>query len=66
MNTNDDKETLLFELERINELIDTYKLVQSYHGCDSWKDVFSREFNRLNDLKTAVEVALKNLENGIW
>jgi hypothetical protein len=56
MNTNDDKETLLFELERINELIDTYKLVQSYH---SWKDVFSREFNRLNDLKTAVEVALK-------
>lgn len=58
-----DKELLYKELDRVTHLITTYQVVKKYHKCDSWQDVFEKEFDRLYDLKDAIEVAIENLKN---
>ncbi len=43
-----------------------YELIYSFHGCDSWEDIF-RDYdeNILNDKAIGVEIALKEIEEQI-
>ena len=43
-----------------------YDLIYSYHGCDSWEDIF-RDYSRslLNDKAEGVEIAIESIDEKI-
>jgi len=62
-----------WSLVEIKQLLDIYfiiskkeshifRLIYSYHGCDSWKDIF-RDYNTiyLKDKADGIEIAIKEL-----
>lgn len=52
------------ELEKIDASLVALEIAQSYHGCDSYEDIFDKEFHRLMELKDAVEIAIESIESG--
>uniref|UniRef100_A0A6C0IWK8 Uncharacterized protein n=1 Tax=viral metagenome TaxID=1070528 RepID=A0A6C0IWK8_9ZZZZ len=66
-----------WSLDEIKQLLDIYfiiskkethifKLIYSYHGCDSWEDIF-RNYNiqYLNDKVDGVEIAINEVNQQI-
>ena len=66
-----------WNLEEKKQLLDIYhiisqketnifNLIQKYHGCDSWEDIF-RDYNEryLEDKTVGVEVAIEAITNEI-
>jgi translation initiation factor 2 beta subunit (eIF-2beta)/eIF-5 len=51
------------ELEKIDASLVALEVAQSYHGCDSYDDIFDKEFHRLIELKHAVEIAIDTIES---
>jgi hypothetical protein len=43
-----------------------FDLIYSYHGCDSWEDIFrDYDSNRLNDKTEGVEIAIEEITERI-
>ena len=66
-----------WSLEEKKQLLDIYliiskkethifKLIYSYHGCDSWEDIF-RDYNikKLQDKAVGVEIAIEGITKQI-
>jgi hypothetical protein len=66
-----------WSLDEIKQLLDIYftlskkethifKLIYSYHGCDSWEDIF-RDYNirYLEDKAAGVEIAIEGITEQI-
>jgi hypothetical protein len=56
-------ELLKKELSKIEHEINISKLIYSFHGCDSYEDIFRDNIPRLEDKKSGIEVAIKNATN---
>jgi hypothetical protein len=64
---NSDLVTLKSEHAKVKNELESYKLIESLHDCDSWRDVFTQNRNTLNDKVDAIEVAFENFvdQNGL-
>jgi hypothetical protein len=59
--------TLKSEYSKVKNEINSYRLIESLHECDSWEDVFTNNHNTLNSKLDAIEVAIENFiyNNGL-
>jgi hypothetical protein len=57
--------TLKSEYIKVKNEINSYKLVESLHECDSWRETFNR--NTLSDKLSGIQVAIENFiyHNGL-